>query len=125
MRLVSLLFCLSTLGFAETWSGFLVDSHCYSRTQFNVSQDANYTAGRDMRSTLQQCAATPETKKFAIVRNDWSHLKLDAAGNERAASIVRRGNKSELYCVTVAGSRMRKNVIATRSVAVASVRKRP
>jgi hypothetical protein len=125
MRLASLLFCLSTLGFAETWSGFLVDSRCYSNDEFNVSQDANYTVGRDMRRTLRQCAATPETKKFAIVRNDWTRLKLDAAGNERAASIVRRGNKSELYCVTVAGARMKKNVIATRSVSVASIRKLP
>jgi hypothetical protein len=30
MRLARLLFCLSPLGLAGTWSGFLVDSRCYS-----------------------------------------------------------------------------------------------
>jgi hypothetical protein len=110
------------VGFAGTWSGYLVDSRCFASEQTNVSQDAT-TVGRDMSMALRQCVATSETKKFAIVLSDWTSLKLDAAGNEKAASIVRGVRKrSTLYCVTVAGVR-KKNMILAGPVSAASVRR--
>jgi hypothetical protein len=120
MRLAGLLFCLSSLGFAGTWSGFLVDSRCYTSMWNNTGPDVPNVA-RDMDSLLQQCAARPETTRFAIVQNDWRPLRLDAAGNERAAAIVRHvWKRSALYCVTVAGSR-RRNEIFAGPVSLASI----
>jgi hypothetical protein len=88
----------------------------------NASQDAGIV-GRDMNMTLRQCAATYKTKKFVIVQNDWTSLKLDAAGNQKAAAIMRAAPKrSALYCVTVHGVR-HKNMINTGTVTTASVRR--
>jgi hypothetical protein len=121
MRLLSLLIGLSTVGFAGTWSGYLVDSRCYESQQNNVSADTT-TVSRDMNVGLQQCRANLKTKRFTIVLNDWSVLKLDTAGNERAAAIVRHNPKrSALYCITVAGSRV-KNMIVAGPVVLASIR---
>jgi hypothetical protein len=121
MRLLSLLILVSTLGFAGTWSGYLVDSRCYASLQNNVSADTT-TVSRDMRYGLQLCGATHKTKRFAIVLNDWSVLKLDTAGNERAAAIVRNNSKrSALYCITVAGTRIKKTIVAG-PVTLASIR---
>ena len=120
MRLATLLICLSSLGFAGTWSGFLVDSRCYTSMWNNAGPDVPSVA-RDMDSLLRQCAARPDTKRFAIVQNDWRPLRLDAAGNERAAAVVRPvWNRSALYCVTVAGVRKR-NMIFAGPVKLASV----
>jgi hypothetical protein len=122
MRLLSLLICLSTLSFAGTWSGYLVDSRCYASQQANVN-DAT-TVSRDMNIGLRQCGASSETKRFAIVIYDWSILRLDSAGNERAATIVRQNRKrSALYCITVAGVR-HKNMIVSGPVVLASIRTR-
>ena len=89
----------------------------------NVSQEEPYFASRDMNMVLRQCAANHTTKKFAIVQNDWTALKLDAAGNEKAAAIVRNVHKrSALYCITVHGGRQ-KNMIITGPVTTASVRR--
>lgn len=120
MRLASLLICLSTVGFAGSWSGYLVDSSCYTSEQNNVSSDA--INSRDMNMALRQCAATSRTKKFAIVANDWSSLKLDAAGNRQAAAIVRNAHhETALYCVTVQGTRNGKTILAG-PVSTASIR---
>jgi len=121
MRLFSLLMLLSSLSFAGTWSGYLVDSRCYTSLQNNVSADTT-TVSRDMRFGLQLCGATHKTKRFAIVLNDWTVLKLDTAGNERAAAIVRNHSKgSALYCITVGGTRV-KNTIVAGPVVLASIR---
>ena len=121
MRLFGLLIFLSGLGFAGTWSGYLVDSRCYGSLQNNVSADAT-TVSRDMRFGLQLCGATHKTKKFAIVLNDWSVVNLDITGNEKAAAIVRNHSKgSALYCITVAGTRI-KNTVVAGPVALASIR---
>ncbi len=122
LRLVSLLICLSPLGSAGTWSGFLVDSNCFASEQTNVSQDAT-TVGRDMRMSLHKCIATSETKEFAIVLYDWTSLDLDATGNARAAAIVRDvRRRSTLYCVTVGGVREKRRILAG-DLTIASVQK--
>jgi hypothetical protein len=121
-QIVSLLLGLSPLGFAGTWSGYLVSSRCYQSAMNNGSQDAGIV-GRDINMALRQCAATYETKNFAIVQNDWTSLKLDAAGNQKAAAIVHSAPKrSALSCVTVHGVR-HKNMINTGTVTTASVRR--
>jgi hypothetical protein len=122
MRLLSLLIVLAPLGIAGTWSGYLVDSRCYASEQSNVSADAA-SGSRDMRLGLRQCSATSETKRFAIVQNDWSVLKLDTAGNQSVAAVARHNTKrSTLYCVTVAGVRHKNTIVAGPAV-LASVRR--
>jgi hypothetical protein len=122
MRFIALVFCLCAAGFAETWSGYLVDSNCWRNRQENVSLDTSLVS-RDMRMDLFYCLPTAKTKRFAVVLYDWSALRLDAAGNERAADLVRRAGKKPLLDVTVTGVLDRKTIQAA-SIPSASLRKR-
>jgi len=101
MRLATLLFCISTVGLAANWSGYLVDSGCYASRQTNVSGDTT-TVDRDMNMDIRYCSPTAETKKFAVVLTNWRGLKLDSAGNVRASQLVRHAVKRSLFDVTVA-----------------------
>ena len=123
MRFASLLFCLSTVGFAGTWSGYLVDSRCYADERNNVTWDDN-SFGDDMSMEVRQCVATSKTKHFAIVLPDWTMLKLDAAESGKAAAIAHNvaPKSSTPYCVTVVGVR-RKDTILASPVTTASVRR--
>jgi hypothetical protein len=70
-----------------------------------------------MNLVLRECAATYKTKKFAIVQNDWTTLRLDAAGNEKAAVIMRNmPMRSALYCIaTVYAKNIRLPLVAPQS----------
>jgi len=122
MRLAALLFCLSAAGFAGTWSGYLVDSKCWTSRQENVSLDTS-TVSRDMRMDLYYCLPGYKTKSFAVVLDDWTALKLDPAGNERAVDLVRRAGKRSLIDVTVTGILDRKT-IHSAFIPAASIRRR-
>jgi hypothetical protein len=88
----------------------------------NESSDEG-VEGSDMNMVLHACAASYKTKKFAIVQNDWTSLKLDASENQRAAKIVHSApNRSALYSVTVDGVR-HKHEIDGGGVHIASVRR--
>ena len=123
MRFASLLLCLSTVGFAGTWSGYLVDSRCYADERNNVTWDDN-SFGDDMSMEVRECVATSKTKHFAIVLSDWTMLKLDAAESDKAATIAHNVARkaSTPYCVTVVGVR-RKDMILASPVTTASVRR--
>jgi hypothetical protein len=120
MRLASLLLCISTAGFATTWSGYLVNSRCYGSNQANVSQDANI-GSTDLARQVRTCAARPGTKRFAVVPPDWSNLRLDATGNAKASSLVRSQRHGKVMGVTVAGPR-RRNRVKVASVRAIPVR---
>lgn len=96
MRLAALLFCISTVGLANSWSGFLVDSRCWESRQNNVSQDTS-TASRDMDGDVRYCSPRAHTTKFAVIQHDWTPLKLDSDGNTEAAELVQHG---KVGCVT-------------------------
>jgi hypothetical protein len=122
LRLVTLVICLTAVGFARSWSGYLVDAPCWHNAENNVSQDATSTGSRDMGIALRQCLATSETKDFAIVLSDWTSLKLDGVGAEKAAGIVSSIRKqSMLNCVVVKGA-LQKHTILAGSVSSAWVR---
>ena len=104
MRLASLLFCVSTVGFASTWSGFLVDSRCYAIGQANVSQDANVTS-RNMSQQIRTCTAKSDTRHFGVVPADWKGFRFDPKGNAQAARLVQKRRKGTVMMVTVAGVR--------------------
>jgi hypothetical protein len=122
MRSAALLFCLCTVGFANTWSGYLVDSKCWTSRQENVTWETS-VVGRDMRMDLYYCLPTAKTRVFAVVLYDWSAVKLGSAGNELAADLVRRAGKKPLIDVTVTGVLDRKT-IQSAAIPAATVRKR-
>jgi hypothetical protein len=71
----------AAVGFAETWTGNLVDAFCRVASE-----------GRDLSKT--NCAATSATHLFAIELSDTKILNLDAAGNEKAANAVKNLRKA-------------------------------
>ena len=104
MRFLSLLFVASALSFAQSWSGYLVDSGCYSNDLANRNRDQT-TADRDMNMVLRQCSPDARTKNFALVLPDWSRVTLDAAGNAKAVAMLRNAEKKTPIQVKVTGQR--------------------
>jgi hypothetical protein len=114
------LFCLASgLGFAETWSGTLVDSKCFAAEERNVSpKDTLIYVDRDVTMELRYCHPTPKTKAFAVVQTDWSRIELNSAANGKAADLVRRSGKVPILRVTVTGE-LRNNVVNVDSISPA------
>ena len=79
--IAALLVISAALGFAETWTGNLVDAVC------KVADEA-----RDLSPA--GCAATSATHLFAIELSSTEILNLDAAGNEKAANAVKNIKKT-------------------------------
>ena len=109
MRFATLLFLASLVPasapcFAESWSGHLVDSNCYTNEENNTNKDPS-TTDRDMSMELRACTPTAKTKDFAVVLQNWTSLKLDPAGNANAAGLVRSSGKKPVLDVTVTGDR--------------------
>jgi hypothetical protein len=124
MRFALLLLGVSAVGFAGNWSGYLVDSSCYAARQSNYSADAS-TTDRDMNMDIRYCSPTADTKKFAVVLHDWRRMKLDPAGNVRAAQLVRRhGGRRSIIAVNVGGVLRNKKTISVGSISALSVKPR-
>ncbi len=108
------LVCLTpTPGFAQSWSGSLVDSKCYDSEErsfnpFDISPNLN----RDKDQEIRICTPSSKTKSFAVVgQGGWTTFKLDPYGNERAVALVRKlGKKSHLE-VTITGERKGDSII--------------
>lgn len=109
MRFALILLFTSTLASAQSWSGYLVKSSCYRNDQTNTNKYAT-TADRDMTMVVKQCSPNANTKSFALVLSDWSSLKLDAAGNAKAAEVVRNSGSASPLQVTVTGDRTSKQL---------------
>ena len=75
---------LSTLAFAESWSGTLLDSSCYDRQAQAPNSDAAKAASA--------CMATSQTSSFAI-ETAGKVYKLDSAGNSKASTAFK--NRAE------------------------------
>jgi hypothetical protein len=104
IRLLSLLCLTSAVSFADTWFGTLVDTRCYEAAERNVNPRDTLTAvNRDINSELQRCAPTAKTKTFTVVEPEGASVRLDSAGNAKAADLAsKRAKNSRLY-VTVTG----------------------
>jgi len=74
-RLSAFLVVVSALAFAETWSGKLVDAACADQQK------------------AEACAPTASTTAFAL-KAGGKVLKLDAAGNTKAAEALKSGENS-------------------------------
>lgn len=101
---ISFLLCLaSTLVFAGTWSGVLVDSGCWASEEHNVRDTAVYV-DRDRNLEVNACAPKAGTKSFALVKLDGTSVLLDSAGNQKAQEIVRSVHGKSVYRVSVTGN---------------------
>jgi|SRR5580704_15087828 hypothetical protein len=102
---ISILLCLSaTLGFAESWSGALVDAKCYGAEERNVNPtDTSTYVDRDRNLETRYCSPTPKTRAFSVVLQDGLNFKLDSAGNGKAAELVRRTGKKSPFAVAITG----------------------
>jgi hypothetical protein len=116
MRFATLLFLSSTFSFAGSWAGALVDSKCYAAEERNVNPTDTLTSvDRDRNSEIRYCSPRTKTKSFAIVLPEGTALKLDAAGDAKAAELVRATGKKSLFNVAVTGERD-KNTIKVDSI---------
>ncbi|PYT14175.1 MAG: hypothetical protein DMG59_18210 [Acidobacteria bacterium] len=94
MRTIIKLFIIfglgSTLSFAETWTGKLVDAACKDRSKRG--------------SQMTECTPSSATTSFGIELEDGKVLKLDSTGNAKASEAIKStGTKSSMQA-TVTGS---------------------
>ena len=88
---------LSALGYAENWTGKLIDAACHDKSQQNPADSKQTT-------DLAGCAATASTTSFAIQTSDGKVYKLDASGNAKAATALKGNPDNKNATATVAGS---------------------
>ena len=108
-RAVILGVLLSFSAFAATWSGALVDAKCYRSQSTNVNP-REPAVSRDVNAPIRYCAPTAKTKGFAIVLKDASSLNLDQAAYSKAAELVSKAGKQDIYPVTITGEKNRKTI---------------
>jgi hypothetical protein len=117
MRLLLRLACLSclisTLSVAESVSGWLVNSKCFSSIERNRGDIPSYV-NWDINGAIRYCSPTKKTKSFAVVsKNDGLPYRFDAAGNEKAIGL--NASKKSAYLVKVDGVTSRKNGVISRN----------
>src|SRR5437660_5844637 len=79
---------LSTLAFAETFNGTLVDVMC---------------KGKDLAGHTRKCALSCAKSGFAVVLSDGRFLKLDEGGNAKALAALKLSEKEKDLKVKVNG----------------------
>lgn len=87
----------ATMGFAENWTGKLIDASCHDKSQQNP---ANST----QKSDLAACPASASTTSFAIETSDGKVYKLDASGNAKAATAMKGNPDNKSATATVSGT---------------------
>ena len=118
-KLALILFLFCSAGFADSWSGVLVNSHCYNSLERNHNpHDTLGYVDRDRYSEVQYCAPNAKTKSFELVTEDGQALKFDTSGNTQAAALVQKNGKQSLWKVNVTGEPA-KNAINVSSISLA------
>lgn len=87
----------AALGYAETWTGKLVDAACSEKSQQNPAESKQ-------KSELASCEATASTTSFGIQTSDGKVYKLDAAGNAKASTALRGNPSNKNPTAEVSGS---------------------
>ena len=88
--------CLASLPILPaTWSGWLVNSRCYSSLEANRSDLPSYVNWGQM-GAIRYCSPDHKTTSFAVIDHNGLSLRLDAEGNERAMSQLRNTEKRTL-----------------------------
>lgn len=104
-RYAALLCLASSLSFAGSWSGFLVDSKCFDDLEQNTRNNGLNSVDKDKDSEVAYCSPTAKTESFAVVLRDGESLKLDSGGNTKAAALVRKMGKKSKVPVEVIGEK--------------------
>lgn len=119
IRLAAISCLTSALSFAENWSGALVDARCYDAEERNVNPtDTLMNVNRDRNQEIRYCSPGAKTKYFGVVQSDGVNLHFDAAGNGKAAELIRTiGGKARIP-VEVSGE-LNKRTISVDSIAMA------
>ncbi len=117
---LAVVLCLSVpLSFAASWSGALVDAKCYDAEERNVNPTDTLTnVDRDGNREIRYCSPSAKTKSFAVVQADGPALKLDSAGNAKAAELVPKTRKRSRLFVSVTGE-LGNNTIKADSISIA------
>jgi hypothetical protein len=87
----------AAIGYAENWTGKLIDASCNDRSQQNP-------ADAKQNSDLASCAATASTTSFAIQTSDGKIYKLDASGNAKASTALKGNPDNKNATATVSGT---------------------
>ena len=104
LRIAALLALSAAFGFAEEWSGSLVDSKCYASEERNVNPTDTLTnVDRDGNREIRFCSPSSKTKSFALVHFDGRTVNLDSAGNAKASDLVRTYRKRRPISVAISG----------------------
>jgi len=102
MRLGALACLSSALGLAASWSGTLVDSKCWDN-EVNNTRGTSVYVDRDRNMEVRLCSPKANTKSFALVLSDGFSLKLDAAGDAKAAETVQSTGRKSPVKVAITG----------------------
>ncbi len=85
---------LAQLAFAQTWNNVsLIDSNCATRAK--ADPDAHTRA----------CALKCSKAGYGVITADGDFLKFDAAGNAKAAELLKSTDKTDHLRVNVTGER--------------------
>jgi len=90
---------------AESRSGALVDSACYTIEEHNVTMK-NEEVNHERNFEITQCEPSLKTKSFAVVQEDGQMFRLNAAGNDKAEELIRKIGKKSRVHVSVTGSKI-------------------
>lgn len=103
LTLVTLPALLSTIAFAESWSGTLLDASCYDK---QAQQTPSTQSPAGAQKSVDACQATSSTSSFALETNGKIY-KLDSSGNSKAMTALKsRADRST-------GATASKQVMAT------------
>lgn len=103
---------------AKNWSGDLVDAGCFEMEQQNVSPDyINAPWATDIAFDVKACKPRAKTKSFWLVLDNGRILRLDAAGNEKAAALLAETSKRQRYIAVRVTGKLVKNVIEVDTIA--------
>lgn len=116
-RLAALACLSSALCFAGSWSGALVDSRCWD-SQENNTRGTSIYVDRDGNLEIRLCSPGAKMKSFAVVQQDGLSLKLDAAGNAKAAELIQETGKKAPVTVVITGETS-KDTIKVDSISMA------
>jgi hypothetical protein len=86
----------AALGYAENWTGKLIDAACHDQQK--------PAAGEKDKSDLAACEASASTTLFAIQTADGKVYKLDAAGNAKASTALKGNPANKAPSAEISGS---------------------
>ncbi len=116
LRLVLIGSVGAMLSFAESWSGFLVDSECYI-SEHKDTKAGTHPASIDNGKIVQLCSPKKDTKTLAFVTRDGIRHDLDPDGAQKARDLISKHPEMSRYSVNVSGD-MNQNTITVANISL-------